>query len=445
MSAAPIYFMLAVWGETYLDAMCRHLLGSMLTPGNLGRLSAADGHRFLVATTAADWQRLQAYPEVEAASRHVTFELVEIPERPANLTVYAHMTNAHAALLTLAGERGCYGCMLTPDAYLSENFVSVLLDHRARGTEVLLISGWHTAERAFFAELRARGLSSPSAPGTPPSPRDRIAPGIGALVLGQLCATTMHSCVGRMEWDSAAFDDTATFVWWRLPGEPGLLLHCMFWVEMGLDYSRIGDHSIDALKISTIEAMYVQDNFGVDAKIAVIADGSEAFQSSWKEDDLIAENMPRMSREQYLRPKRLQQVPLIGGFLKGVQMRSALRRATSERRDRIKMRLFFQPVVWGRKGTDSEVEAIERRVQRVLSMFVGDFRPGHAGWCAGLVAPWFLLLDVCVGVLRAWRRLQQVYWPRAVEYLRVIGRALSGDAAAREKILRRLHRAGRMR
>src|SRR5262249_3130581 len=162
--------------------------------------------------------------------------------------------------------------MLAPDVYLSENFVRVLLEHAAAGTEVLQISAWHTAERQFFAALDSRKLLEPR------SDRDfrPIRPGIDAVALGAICSDAVHACVACMEWASASFDDSATFVWWRLPGAPGLLLHCMYWMSMGLDFSALKHHHVYELESATIESLYVQDNFGPEPKLAVIDSGASA-------------------------------------------------------------------------------------------------------------------------------------------------------------------------
>jgi hypothetical protein len=44
----------------------------MLAPGNLPRLEAADGHRFLIAAPIEDWDAIEHLPVMERAREHVT-------------------------------------------------------------------------------------------------------------------------------------------------------------------------------------------------------------------------------------------------------------------------------------------------------------------------------------------------------------------------------------
>src|SRR5262245_31060443 len=81
----PIYLMLAAWRDSYIDAMCVYLLRSLMTPGNAFLLRRDQGHRLLVATTPAGWRRLATATEFAQLQPHLTFELVEIEDKPATI------------------------------------------------------------------------------------------------------------------------------------------------------------------------------------------------------------------------------------------------------------------------------------------------------------------------------------------------------------------------
>ena len=54
--------MVAFWGDCYRDRFVQLCLPSLFAPGNLPRLRAEDGHRFLIATTLTDWAEIERLP-----------------------------------------------------------------------------------------------------------------------------------------------------------------------------------------------------------------------------------------------------------------------------------------------------------------------------------------------------------------------------------------------
>src|SRR5438067_10560035 len=77
----PFDFMVPFWGQRYREYFVDLCLPSLLAPNNMPLLRAEDGHRFLIATTAADWQAIEDLPIMATLRKFVTPTFLEIPEK----------------------------------------------------------------------------------------------------------------------------------------------------------------------------------------------------------------------------------------------------------------------------------------------------------------------------------------------------------------------------
>src|SRR5262249_16331394 len=104
----------------------------------------------------------------------------------------------------------------------------------------------------------------------------------------------------------------------------------------------------------------------------------------------------------------------------------------------IKRRLFFHPVVWGRTALSGADLEVERRAQRVLRLFVGDFQPARKPLVMATTWPWFGFLHACMYLVMAERALTTTYIPLGTSYCKVVVAAWSGSPQARSQISRRV-------
>src|SRR2546423_4048460 len=74
----PFDFMVPFWGKRYREYFVDLSLPSLLAPRNLPLLRAEDGHRFLIGTTAEDWQAILGLPIMDKLRHHATPVWIEV-------------------------------------------------------------------------------------------------------------------------------------------------------------------------------------------------------------------------------------------------------------------------------------------------------------------------------------------------------------------------------
>ena len=87
----PFDFIMLFWGQRYREYFIELCLPSLLAPQNLPLLKAEDGHRFLIATTKADWHFIKDLPIINRMREHTTPVWIEInePENTSTDSIYA--------------------------------------------------------------------------------------------------------------------------------------------------------------------------------------------------------------------------------------------------------------------------------------------------------------------------------------------------------------------
>jgi hypothetical protein len=83
----PFWFWMVLWGEDFRNKFLDTCLPSLLAPGNLPAIADRRPAKFVIATTAADWQALSStaiFAELERYATPIYLELPPaVPDRPS--------------------------------------------------------------------------------------------------------------------------------------------------------------------------------------------------------------------------------------------------------------------------------------------------------------------------------------------------------------------------
>ena len=408
----PIYFIVVLWGERFRGYFLDYCLPSLLAPGNLPALATRTRSKLLIATTPADWAALQAAPIFRAASRHVDLELIEIPPCPPTVSGCEHMGIGHQRGCMMAHRDRAYAAILTPDCMLSDGSVARMQELALSGCQLVVVAALRFGEEKFFSNLRAMGAVPDE------SRRETGTPLVitGAQMAGA-AGNGLHPETLAYEWDEPGFLLVGPAAWWRGPDGDGMLVHCLSWAPVLLDYGAIDGHDASTLDHWTVDGDYLYRNSDTLTNIHVVQDSDEIFLASWE----------RAAHA----PINKHPVPCFGHLVAKVQFGANFKSAFY---DPLKRRLFFLPVRWHGRELNPKWDALEAQAMRELRRYVtpadetvlagADGFAEKARRLAGhaLAALFMLLRPVFIVAFHrkaVWRRLTQ---------------AASGDPAA----LRRL-------
>jgi hypothetical protein len=382
----PLYVMTVVWGPRYCSYYAEYCLPSLLAPGNLGSLSASDGHKLLVCTRAADWKTLIDLPIVAALSKHVTPQLIEIGlpgVEPDPFTAkFRHMSLGHRLLTETAHRDGALGTLIAPDAMFSDGTIAAALRHADQGAHAVLTFAPRMIEEGLFGELRSMGLL-PASGGSDGKPLCLDSRAVVGAAIRNLAPDNL-----AFDWDSGQFPKWPAFCYWRAPGEAGILIHSFYHWYVLLDFAVVARHETQAFDTASIENSWLSDNFPAPSGIRVLQDSDKAMVVSWAPGlSPVASSDARSS--------------LAATIRRGFRLRRA-REFNALVGDFQKANAFRYPIRWHNAASNGDWAAIEARSGRVMLWFFGDV---YGEFAAGLprsaviaLNVWWLLLRCCAGL-----------------------------------------------
>ncbi len=390
----PLYILSAFWGERFRSYFSHFTLPSLLAPGNLGSLSAKDGHRLLIATTAADWKALNELPIMAAIARHAMPCLIAIGlpgEIPDPTTAkFRHMSYAHRLLAELAHRDGALASLIMPDQMYTDGSLAAAVRHVENGAHAVLTFGPRLIEESLFAELRDIGVL----PGSPSGGSDGTPIVLNSRAVAGPAGRNLYYDTFNCYWEATDFQKWPPFCIWRAPDGAGILVHCYYHWFVLLDFSAIKHHETRAFDTAAIENSWLADNYPDPARVHVIGDSDEAMVISWTP----APAVPPVGR-----PQALLRIPVLGAICKGFRLR-CMREFHAIIGDFQKANVLRYPVRWHCAEFDAAWAATEARSRRIMLWFFGDvyeeFATDLPFWQAALFKPWWLLLR-SVATLRA--------------------------------------------
>lgn len=403
----PFYFIVAVWGERYTNYFINFCLPSLLAPGNIPALRNRTRNRFLIATTAEDWARLSRTRVFEQLQGYVEPVWLEIGLPADGVSGCVHMGVGHKMATEMAYRDKAYGVVLTPDLVLSDGTMASVQRRGLEGYSVVLAAALRFGEEPLFRELEAMGLASLAA--------RRGEEGRALAISGRQLVLAgirgFHSETLRYEWDAECFTVFPVACWWRVPGEDGVVLHCLSWAPLLVDYAAIGHHDSSVMDDWTIDADYIHANFGEEARTYAVQDSDEAMLVSWAPMGPPARDLWAW--------RALRRVG-VEELIKGGALRDAYFGAFF---DPLKRRIFWLPVRWHAKELGRAWAEVESRAQATLRSYLAPFdsrRPffGAAVRATGLA-------------VRVWTVLRN-RWINRRRIVAMTALALRGDPAARQ-------------
>jgi len=417
----PFCFMVPFWGQRYRDYFVDRCLPSLLAPGNLPLLRAADGHRILMATTSVDWEAISNLRLMDKLRGYATPTLVEIPSplsdtAPGGADAIRHMNLCLRMLTQTAYSYRAYGCSLLPDVIVSDGMVASLIERAQAGYHLVLCTALRQTEETVLAEMSERGLMPKSSRLSTSGESLTIPP----RVMADMAVRHLHADVAIFEEGSWAQPFLPPYRFWRVPGRSGLILHGFFAAPILMDYGIVDAHDVTCFSAGGFEHGYLQNNF-YKGKIHLVQDSDELGMLSLTSRSVV-QTKP-VTRRRPLQRSRWTQC---------LSMRVSLGIYARGPRDRLKRDLFRLPIRWHTEDLDAAWHQQERLIAARIEAAVGDYYtladgpnkkrfPPRLGF-----RPRYLIGDILT------------IWVAAWPYLSVLKQAATGDRYAWSRIKQRL-------
>jgi hypothetical protein len=248
----------------------------------------------------------------------------------------------------LAYRNKAYPFVLTPDCLFSDGTIARLQELALQGIELALVPALRFAEEPLLAELQRAGIS--------PRGRNGMAAPItlNSRDLVRMALKSLHSETASYEWDAPYFHPLPSAAWWRVPGEDGIVVHCLSWAAPLFDLAALPEHDTSTFDEWTYDGDYIYRNLGNIRRIHLVLDSDEIFFVSWA---------PLADKPYDLTPRPALQMPALGNFLKKQRFNAAF---YSGVHDPIKQRIFFAPARWHAKPLNEKWTEVEARARDTL-------------------------------------------------------------------------------
>jgi hypothetical protein len=348
------YFIVVVWGDRFRNYFLDFCLPSLLSRGNIPAISMLPRSKFIIATRPNDWEIIKSAPIFQLLQRYADPIYLEIPEQPPNRSGCEHMNEGHKLACNLAYRNKGLAMILTPDCMLSDGSVARLQDLALKGFDVVLVAALRFGEEPFLGRLHDDGLIGRK--GEPLA--------ISGRAMAAAAVSGLHPETLSYQWDSPYLIENPPAVWWPVPGEDGIVVHCLSWAPLLINYGAVRDHDTKMLDTWTIDGDYIFKNLGADAKIYVVRDSDEMFLASWAPMD---ENASVFQKKWFL------QGPLgsrIQHLARGAQFRTSFFMPTF---DPLKRKIFFGPVRWHGTALNEKWSTTEREAAKILRRWLGTY------------------------------------------------------------------------
>ena len=233
--------MVGFWGDIFRNYFADFCLPSLLSPNNLGLLSAADGHRFLICTTPHDWAKLTKSPLWSVLAEHATPRFIEIglPKGPSSEAKFKHMTLCQRLTVNAAMKDRALACHIFPDAMYLDGTIATALRYASEGLHAVLTVPMRLKQESLFAGLNQRGLL--------PNRADETAAQQPLTVKSRsvvdLAIANLYDDFNSNDWDNPNFPRWPSSCFWRLPDQSGILIHSAYYNYILLDMARIERHN----------------------------------------------------------------------------------------------------------------------------------------------------------------------------------------------------------
>ena len=364
-AVGPFYFLVPFWGKRYREYFVNLCLPSLLAPRNLPLLNAQDGHVFLIATTAEDWQAIKDLPIMRQVQRYTLPKLLEIPQpqtetEPGSFNAIYYLNSCQRKLVEAAYSAKGYGCLLWPDFIISDGMVASLWGHARAGHRLVLAAALRQVEETVLTELTQRGFLSADVPASLSGRPICISP----RTLVDLQIRHLHPEMTKFEEGASGQSFYCPFRFWMMSNGSGLLLHSFLMHPMLMDFSAIAVHDTACLDLAVFENIYLGRNFYECGGLYVVQDSDEFGILSLTLAAVGTQLLPKSETP----PKR----GYLADFRTVYSIRASMRIYADRMQDRVQRDSFFIPVRWHSSDVDKEWEQEERRIAALLYRALGD-------------------------------------------------------------------------
>jgi hypothetical protein len=238
----------AVWGDWHLDMHFNVNMPTLLAPGNLPALAEHCDMTYVIFTRAADVERIDNAPAIEALRRVMSVEIKLLTEADLKDPIAAHH-KAWNLVTEAAAADGSLVLLMPPDVAWAENCFASVVKRLKRG------------ERAtFMTYLRAEGTSFVEAL-LERKPKGEIVNAVPAREMVELCVRSLHPLMAAYLRDSDYFPIHPEMILWAVPGEGfavRVLAREMFVFDPG--YFHLNYASLPAKRLNAGEASFLADS-----------------------------------------------------------------------------------------------------------------------------------------------------------------------------------------
>jgi len=339
----PFYFIIVLWGDRFRNYFLDLCLPTLLSAGNLPSLTTRPRSKILICTRPDDWATMKAAPIFAVLERFVDPIYIEIPPCPPNVSGCVHMGIGHRRGCELAYEAKAYPFVLTPDSIFSDRTIARLQELAIQGVQLVLVPALRFAEEPLFDHLREIGIV--------PHNRSGVVEPITITnrQLVRVALASMHSETKTYEWDAPYLHSLPSAVWWEVPGEDGIVVHCLSWAPLLFDFTAVPEHDTSVFDNWTFDGDYIYKNLGNIKRVHLVLDSDEIFIASWA---------PLSDRPHDLSPQPILKRPVIGKWTKKERFHRAFYSGIF---DPLKQRIFFEGARWHSKPINTKWAKVERR------------------------------------------------------------------------------------
>lgn len=449
----PIYFLATYWGEKFQDWLCCFAFASLLSPNNIPALTNRSDCRFLICTTAADWERLQADPWFQLLREKIQIIFLPNEERFPGEHKYVRMSRGHAMLADACFRDGTFAFNVNPDSIYPDGCVAEVQRLARNGHRIVLCAAIRFEMEGVERELSERGHFKAGKP-LDLSMRESVEIG-----LRNLHPESKASC-----WCAANFgalspehrrDHYLTCCYWEAPDKRGVIILTHNWAPLLVDYTMLTEHDTRTLDGRAIDGVYIFENFRdarVGPDIHVVSDSDSIFLLGMTPSD----EMEPPSDGYWWKT-----APIAGYWSKGYILNQTI---FDPAVDQTRRRLYRIPVYWHvtslssswRKTESLAMGVIRRFARKDLNVLNACRSPNPLKTAAmtltslegvAVTAARILLSPLFVTRRLSGRMLGNTGVYYVLEFLRrlplyrkAVWQALRGDADARARIRARLDR-----
>jgi hypothetical protein len=253
-------FVIAVWGDKFIDQMCEVCLPCVLAPHNLPAIPESERFKFVFVTRAADALRLKAEPMVQRLQ-----DLIQVEFLAFDPTEYASahlaLSAAHRMALAMAAREAAHFVLLDPDLVFSDNTLASARRMAIAGKSAIMVSGLRLTSETALPVLHDMRLSDTYGGNPILAPRN----------LMKFALQHFHPEVARYRFDSSQFTQWPLICLWPVEDE-GLLDRSFHLHPLVLDMRNARPEALSTLDHDTIDGAYVFHAFPDWSKIHVEGD-----------------------------------------------------------------------------------------------------------------------------------------------------------------------------